>query len=94
MHDVQKNIPVPKVNKANPPIRKKYPFETMEIGDMFFVPGKSRNTLTTHTSTMGKALGKKFATRLTHMVETLEGWQQAAPGDDGAVQGVGVWRVK
>lgn len=94
MHEVQKNVPVPKVVKPEAPKRRKYPFEDMAVGDMFFVPGKAKNTLTTHTSTVGKKLGRKFITRLTYMVETLEGWQQAGPDDEGAIQGIGVWRTE
>lgn len=94
MHEVQKNVPVPKVTKADGPKRRKYPFEDMAVGDMFFVPGKTKNTLTTHCSTVGKKLGRKFITRLTYMVETLEGWEQAEPTVDGAIQGIGVWRTE
>lgn len=94
MHEVQKNIPIPKVMKVTPSTRRKYPFEDMEVGDMFFVPGKSKNTLTTHASTVGKALGRKFITRLTHMVETVEGWQQASADAKNAIQGIGVWRTE
>lgn len=94
MHEVQKNIPVPKVIKANPSPRRKYPFEDMEVGDMFFVPGKTKNTLTTHASTVGKNLGRKFITRLTYMVETVEGWSQAEPDAKNAIQGIGVWRTE
>lgn len=92
MHEVQKNIPMPKVTRDPP--RRKYPFDEMEVGDMFFVPGKDRNTLTAHVSTTGKMLGRKFTTRLTYMVETTRGWKQAKPDTEGAIQGVGVWRVK
>jgi hypothetical protein len=94
MHEVQRNVPVPKPTKPTAPVRRKYPFEEMSVGDMFFVPGKTKNTLTTHTSTVGKKLGRKFITRLTHMVETLDGWKQAGPDDENAIQGVGVWRIE
>lgn len=93
MHEVQKNVPVPKVLKASAAVRRKYPFEDMEVGDMFFVPGKNKNTLTTHASTVGKSLKRKFITRLTHMTETVEGWKQATPDTPGAIQGIGVWRT-
>lgn len=93
MHEVQKNIPIPKVIKTNPTARRKYPFEDMDVGDMFFVPGKAKNTLTTHASTVGKNLGRKFITRLTHMVETVEGWEQSSPDNPSAIQGIGVWRT-
>lgn len=93
MKEVHKDIPVPKPIKVMPAAKRKYPYETMEIGDMFFVPGKSTNTLMSHASTTGKKLGRKFATRLTYMVESLDGWKPATPDTPNAVQGVGVWRT-
>lgn len=94
MHEVLKNVPIPKTVRMIAPVRRKYPFDDMEVGDMFFVPNKSKNTLATHASTVGKALGRKFVTRLTYMVETPDGWEQANPTDLDAVQGVGVWRTQ
>ena len=94
MIDVQKNIPVPHPDKTVPRgPRRKYPFETMQVGDMFFVPHKTRNTLMSHVSVTGKSLGKKFTTRLTYMVESLDGWKQATKDTPHAVQGIGVWRI-
>lgn len=92
MHEVQRNVPLPKVVKTEG--RRKYPFEDMAVGDMFFVPGKTKNTLTAITSTAGRKLKRKFTTRLCYMVETRDGWKQAAPTAKNAVLGVGVWRVK
>lgn len=94
MHEVLKNIPVPKTLRNWTPNRRKYPFEQMDVGDMFFVPNKKRNTIATHTSTAGKQLKCKFVTRLCHMKEGLEGWEPCEPTDEGAVMGVGVWRVE
>lgn len=94
MFPVQRNVPLPKAARVARRGRRKYPFETMEVGDMFFVPNRSRNTMTPHVSAEGKALGRKFATRLVHMVETKRGWVIAKEDTAGAVQGVGVWRVE
>ena len=95
MFPIQQNTPMPKTLRAVPATNRKYPFASMAVGDMFFVPGKTRNTLTTHASTMGKALGRKFTTRLVYMIETKQGWVSAeTPNDKGAVLGVGVWRTK
>ncbi len=95
MFEVQKKIPVPKmlVRGRRGPTRK-YPFETMKKGDMFFVPGKTRNTMTTHVSTVGKELGVRSSSRLCWMRETVEGWKPAKEGEKGAVMGIGVWRVE
>lgn len=93
MLEVNKNVPIPKLARAALPSRRKYPFEEMEIGDMFFVPNKDKNTLTTHASAMGRQLKRKFITRLTTMRMTSEGWALCDPGQAKAVQGIGVWRT-
>lgn len=91
MHSVQKNVPMPRFKGTV--ARRKYPFEQLEVGDMFFVPAKRTNTLATQASTAGKALERKFTTRLMHMRETLEGWEPCDPDHPSAVVGVGVWRT-
>lgn len=94
MLPIQRNIPLPKTLRVTPSPRRKYSFEDMNVGDMFFVPNKTKNTLATHASTVGKALGRKFVTRLTYMAQSRKGWAQATPETPGAVLGVGVWRMK
>lgn len=91
MYEVQKGVPKPKTRRLNAPPRK-YPFREMEVGDSFFVPKKTKNTLMTIASTEGKRLGRKFATKLCFMKQSIEGWQPCEPSDEGAVQGIGVWR--
>lgn len=94
MFTITKQIPIP-VARRDDAVRRKYPFEAMEVGDMFFVPYKTKNTLYTHASNVGKTTGKKFATRMTQMLPTeAGGWAQAKPNTKGAVRGVGVWRMK
>lgn len=94
MHEVIKNVPVPKAIRSGRSPRRRYPFEDMDIGDMFFIPNKSKNTLTTQTSMAGKRLGRKFVTRLTHMYLTEDGWEACNPDEPEAVQGIGVWRTR
>lgn len=65
----------------------------MEIGQHFFVEGKTKNTLNTHVTNVGKQLGRKFATRLCHMCKAKGQWELCEADTKGAVQGVGVWRV-
>lgn len=94
MFELQDNIPLPPpVRRPRITRRRKYPFEDMEIGQHFFVEGKTKNTLGTHVTTVGKQLGKKFSTRLCHMKKIKGSWRLCEPTDKGAVQGVGVWRV-
>lgn len=94
MFELQRGVPIPPVKRSVTPVRRKYPFEDMQVGDFFFVDGKTKNTLGTHVSTVGKELGRKFSTRLTFARKNKSGWEICEPGDKGAVQGVGVWRVE
>lgn len=95
MHGVLKNIPVPRALRASAIGRpRKYPFEEMDVGDMFFVPYRSKNNMATHASTVGKQLDRKFATRLIQMIETNDGWMLCPQDAPGAVTGVGVWRMR
>jgi hypothetical protein len=94
MFAVQKNIPIPKVNHAPKTVRRKYPFEDMDVGDMFFVPEKTTSALGAHISNVAKKLGRRFSSRQTTMKETRGEWRPCDPDDKGAVVGVGVWRTK
>lgn len=94
MHKAIKNIPMPSAvasrrGKGRP---RKYPFETMEIDDMFFVPNREKNNLTTHVSAVGRKLGKKFNTRYIYMREVNGELEHCEKGDEGAIGGIGVWR--
>lgn len=92
MHDVYKNVPMPKAARTGPAAHRIYPFEEMDVGDMFFVPHRTKNTLTSRTSTAGKALNRTFVTRMMWMVETDDGWEPCEAKTKGAVRGIGVWR--
>ena len=107
MFKVLKGIPLPKTTRGDlPPRKSKYPYAFLEIGDMFFIPNKEKNTLSTHTSTIGKKLDRKFSTRLTYMKFVNEAgepvaldsdtgyWIASKEGEEGAVLGIGVWRVE
>lgn len=87
-------VKIPKKMRAFPSARRKYNFEDMEVGQMFFVPNKTKNSLATHTSAMGKRLKRKFITRLIAMQETDDGWVLADANSEDAVRGIGVWRIE
>lgn len=96
MHEPIKNIPLPSAvasrrGKGRP---RKYPFETMEVGDMFFVPNRTKNNMTTHASAVGSKLGKKFATRRIYMTKEDGQWRSCESHEEGAIMGIGVWREK
>jgi len=94
MHKPQSGVPLPETSRPGSG-RRKYPFETMEVGEMFFAPNKKRNTLAAHTSARGKQLGRKFAVRELFMAKDSDGvWQPCEEDDEGATLGVGVWRTE
>jgi len=94
MYVVQKKAPIPKTFRPGLRRRRKYPFEQLGVGQFFFIPYRDKNTLVTYASIQGKKLGKKFATRLTTMVQQGESWRPCEANEKGAVQGIGVWRTK
>lgn len=94
MYALQKDVPIPRIMRAPTTVRRKYPFEDMKVGDMFFAEGKTKNTLGTHATTVAKQLGHKYATRLTFMKKVKGQWVPCDPTDKNAVQGVGVWRTE
>ena len=103
---IQKNVPIPSITRDPTTVPRKYDYAAMAIGDFFFVPNKDKNTLSSHASAAGKKLGRKFLTRLIYSIELLEledGTYSPYEDDentvpvtaetDGAVQGIGVWRL-
>lgn len=89
---VQQGVPLPRPDTAPRQPRRKYPFGDIGVGEMFFVPNKSRNTLAQYASTQGAKLGRKFSTRLIWMVMRKGEWVPATETTSNAVQGIGVWR--
>lgn len=75
-------------------IPPKYPFATMEVGQMFFIPNKERNTIGSYVSTRGKELGRKFSTQMMELEKQADGtWAlPSKPGSKKAVRGVAVFR--
>lgn len=80
--------------KLRKPVQSKYPFRQMQLGDWFFVPGKTRNTLAPYVSITAKGLGFKMRTQLAYMRQSLEGWKPCEKDYPGAVLGVLVWRIE
>lgn len=93
MHKIQEGVPIPKVTRSGAR-RRKYPFEDMSIGAMFFAPGKNASSLVTHVSKVGSELGRKFTVRSCAMRQVDGDWHPCDPGADGAIEGTGVWRVE
>ena len=93
MFKIQKNVGVAKVSKPSGR-RKKYPFEDLDVGDMFFVPNKSTNTMMSQASHAGKQLGRKFTTRLILMANVNGDWLPCTESAPDKVLGVAVWRTE
>ena len=58
---IEKGIPVPKTAGAGR--KTKYPFESMQVGDSFFVKDGTVKTLSRSCGTYGKRLECKFTSR-------------------------------
>lgn len=78
MFEIRKDVPMPATVREGFAKPSKYPFGTMEVGDMFFVPA-AKKSFSSLASAAGKRLGRKFSTR--------------AVTDEG-VEGIGCWRIE
>lgn len=58
---IEKGIPVPKMTGAGR--KTKYPFESMEVGDSFFIKDTKVKTISRTCCQHGKRLSRKFASR-------------------------------
>ena len=54
MRQVQEGVPLPPPKRVRQRPRSRYPFETLEVGEVFFVPHRPRNNLAPYVSTQGK----------------------------------------
>ena len=74
MIKIDKGKPIPSHGAAV----QKYPWDDMEIGDSFFLPGVTRNTLSSAAASAERRQGRKYSVR------TLT---------EGCVKGVRCWRT-
>ena len=92
MHEIVRSVP-PEQAKRRAVKGRRYPYEQLGVGDMFFVPNRPRNNLMPHTSLMGSRLGRKFSTRHVYMRKVDAKWVPCNDGDPGAVLGIAVYRI-
>lgn len=72
----------------------KFPFDKLAVGEMFFVPDGGK-VLVNQAGIAGKALQRKFSTRVVTMKATRAGgWKLTTTDDPDGQHGVGVWRVE
>ena len=87
-----KGLDLPK--RASTKRAYKYPFETMEIGDSFFVPDMQANDFASYAGSVGRKLKRRFTTRTVRMRMIGKTWELCEPGaEDGSTQGTLVMRV-
>lgn len=92
---LQSNVPLPKtIRPTSRGKRRKYPFEAMQVGDFFFVPGITTSQIYGHVWNTGKRLNRTFKTRLCYMRAVMGEWQPCDEHETGATLGVGVWRTE
>jgi hypothetical protein len=98
MLEVQTGVPLPKIDRAPKGKRRKYPLEGMEVGDMFFVPGRACKSVSAYISRISKGLPGTYSARHVWMREALPsetpGWKLADKNTPHAVEGTGVWRTE
>lgn len=71
----------------------KWPFENMEIGDFFFAPLVNPDSFVTMSNRWKRRLGRTFTTRQTWARRVDDEWQLCKEDDEGALRGVGCWRI-
>jgi len=60
MYEIEKNVPLQGTKRGAPP---KYPFGEMEVGDSFFVPGKTPKSIGASMANWARRYGVRFAAR-------------------------------
>jgi len=91
MYKIQRGVPLPRT-EIPPRSGRVYPFATMQVDDMFFVPHREKNNLGGYVWAASRKHGCKFSTRMTWMKLDGECWVPADKSDPAAVRGIGVWR--
>ena len=73
-----------------------YPFATMDVGAMFFLPGRTTDQFATYAGLWGRKLNRRFKTRTLYMRRdnAKSPWEECAADVKDAVRGVGCWRFE
>ena len=98
MYELEDGVPIPPIKRRskNTP-RRKYPFESMKIGTVMYVPDKTIETASTHAHKVASYLGYKFTIRTIDILRDsgTGRWRLAADDELGdAMLGVGIWRIQ
>lgn len=90
---IHRGVRIPSVQHTVAAAGVVYPFDDMDVGDMFFVQ-HAPQALTVYASKAGRELKRKFATRAISTMLVNNRLRIVEPGVRGAMTGVGVWRVE
>lgn len=93
MYDVSSGVAIPAPARGSR--SSKYPFATMDVGDMFYVVDAPK-AFAGQVSAAGRRLGRKFVTRRVTLTDGPQGKVLVQDGETPTgptYTGVGVWRV-
>lgn len=85
MIKLDKNVPMPTSQGRD----SSYPFADMEVGDSFFVAGKTSNQLVNAAAHWRKKMGMSFVTRNTEEIGI-----HPETGAEAPIKGARIWRTK
>lgn len=98
MLHIHKGVPIPPIDRSANGRRRKYPIETMEVGDMIFVPKRTVKSVVAYISRISKDANRKFSARHAWAVPVGKTkplkWELAEQDAVGAQEGTGVWRIE
>lgn len=96
MYQIQKDglRPAGERRQAAKQPRRKFPVESMEPGDSFFVYEKRGKSVSSYISRITKNLPGRFATEAGFAYAEDGKWVSCGENDEGAVAGVTVTRVE
>ena len=93
--NVKAGVTLPTPEEARYKTPRKYPFDKLKVGGIFFVPDRLATSFSTYAARQGRLLGRKFRSQTITMRQDLETdeWEMCKPGSPGAVRGTAVTRV-
>lgn len=94
MLKVYDNVPLPPINRTPKALPRKYPLDTMKVGQMVFVAGRGYKSLSAYISRISKNVPGRFAVRSCWVVVRDDKLVEVPEGTPDAIQGSGVWRVE
>ena len=92
---VKAGVKLPTVEETKNRTPRKYPFDTVKVGEIFFVPDKTADKFSTYAARQAKLLGRKFRSQTIVMRQDLQTneWELCKSGAPGAKRGTAVTRI-